>query len=210
MEFFDDPKNWGAHEIKTGRSWKLEELRIKSNADLHKLWFVLLKERNMLKTMEHACKEESEMFPSPERIDKIEESMENLEKVVKERNNAYFLLETGERHERPLFRRRDTFESRFKTFQEAHAEEHTVPEVAQPDYRPTNYTPNEMKYDFLMKEKWNKKRSSETRRNYRIVCEMMKRFPDMDKEAIKEQYPDVDLEAVRLRIDRVYNEKNLK
>jgi hypothetical protein len=38
MEFFDDSKNWGATEVKSGRSWKKEELRLKSNADLHKLW----------------------------------------------------------------------------------------------------------------------------------------------------------------------------
>ena len=39
MEFFDDPKNWGVHKIVTGRSWKKEELRLKSNEDLHKLWY---------------------------------------------------------------------------------------------------------------------------------------------------------------------------
>lgn len=101
MEFFDNQKNWGETEVKTGRSWTLDELRIKSNSDLHKLWFVLLKERNMLMTMEHECKKEMELFPSPERVDKVKISMENLETVVRERNRAYHMLETGVDGERP-------------------------------------------------------------------------------------------------------------
>lgn len=39
-------------------------------------------------------------MPSPERIHKVRESMENIETVVKERNRAYFELETGETGER--------------------------------------------------------------------------------------------------------------
>jgi len=38
MEFFDDKKNWGEVSVRVGRAWKIDELRIKSNTDLHKLW----------------------------------------------------------------------------------------------------------------------------------------------------------------------------
>lgn len=68
---------------------------------LNKYRYVLLKERNMLMTMEEACKKESEIFPNPERLDKIRNSMNNLESIVRERNRAYHMLETGETGERP-------------------------------------------------------------------------------------------------------------
>ena len=38
--------------------------------------FVLLKEKNMLLTMEHACDEEYHIFPNPERIDKVQAQRE--------------------------------------------------------------------------------------------------------------------------------------
>jgi large subunit ribosomal protein L47 len=41
-DFFDDPKNWGVEEVKTGRSWTVDELRNKSNVDLQKLWWVMI------------------------------------------------------------------------------------------------------------------------------------------------------------------------
>lgn len=55
----------------------------------------------MLLTMEQEAKNQWKLFPSPERIDKVQESMENLESVVRERNVAYHELETGETGERP-------------------------------------------------------------------------------------------------------------
>ena len=55
----------------------------------------------MLLTMEHECNSETRIFPSPERIDRVAESMENLEAVVRERNKAYHELETGQGAERP-------------------------------------------------------------------------------------------------------------
>lgn len=51
--------------------------------------------------MEEDAKTECRVFPSPERLDKVEDSMENLETVVRERNVAYHQLETGETGERP-------------------------------------------------------------------------------------------------------------
>lgn len=43
MEFFDDKKNWAAEQVKVGRAWSKDELRIKSNGDLHKLWYLIKK-----------------------------------------------------------------------------------------------------------------------------------------------------------------------
>ncbi|XP_044290335.1 39S ribosomal protein L47, mitochondrial [Varanus komodoensis] len=70
-EFFDDPQNWGKTEVKSGDSWTVEQLRGKSSEDLHKLWFVLLKERNMLLTLEQEAKRQRLPMPSPERLDKV-------------------------------------------------------------------------------------------------------------------------------------------
>lgn len=55
----------------------------------------------MLLTMEQEAKDQTRLFPSPERLDKVEDSMENLETVIRERNVAYHQLETGETGERP-------------------------------------------------------------------------------------------------------------
>jgi large subunit ribosomal protein L47 len=49
----------------------------------------------MLMSMQHAYSEAYLAMPNEERLDKVEESMENLEEVAKERNRAYYQLECG-------------------------------------------------------------------------------------------------------------------
>ncbi|XP_015926717.2 large ribosomal subunit protein uL29m isoform X2 [Parasteatoda tepidariorum] len=196
MEFFDDSKNWGEEEVKSGRAWTIDELRIKSNSDLHKLWFVLYKEKNMLLTMEHAAKEEVELFPSPERIDKVEISMENLEAVVRERNEAYYLLETGETGERPHGWKEDEF-GRFNCVP---LEEHLIPmkenkKFLEEDLFPTMETVNPTVPEFLLKlsEKERFLKRIERKKQRMHIKKLFKEFPNMDMEALQEQYPDVDV-----------------
>ncbi|XP_060027996.1 large ribosomal subunit protein uL29m isoform X2 [Erinaceus europaeus] len=108
-EFFDDPKNWGEEKVKSGAAWTCQQLRNKSNEDLHKLWYVLLKERNMLLTLEQEAKRQRLPMPSPERLEKVVDSMDALDKVVEERENALRLLQTGQEKARPGAWRRNIF-----------------------------------------------------------------------------------------------------
>lgn len=72
MEFFDDKKNWTEMiRVKHGRPWRVDELRLKSNVELHQLWYVLHKERNMLLTMEEFYIQQDRTMPSHERIAKV-------------------------------------------------------------------------------------------------------------------------------------------
>ncbi|KAM8953447.1 large ribosomal subunit protein uL29m [Pelodytes ibericus] len=99
-EFFDDPKNWGETSVKSGDSWTIEQLRGKSSEDLHKLWYVLLKEKNMLLTLEQESKRQRMAMPGADRLSKVENSMEKIDTVVKEREDSLRLLQTGQ--EKPL------------------------------------------------------------------------------------------------------------
>ncbi|XP_055610220.1 39S ribosomal protein L47, mitochondrial [Uranotaenia lowii] len=196
MEFFDDKKNWGENEIKHGRSWKKDELRIKSNTDLHKLWFVLLKERNMLLTMEHECNEKMELFPNPERIDKVNESMKNLEDVVRERNRAYYELETGETGERPGEVVENQLGLRFyyKMF------EHVIPKFANKAWNEKHnfsYRGSAVrKFLKLYREKLYNVKRKQRNRDRNEVMSLLKRFPNMDRIAIAEKYPSVDVDKL--------------
>lgn len=200
MEFFDDKKNWGQNEVKHGRAWTKDELRIKSNPDLHKLWFVLLKERNMLMTMEHEYDEKCQYFPSPERVDKVKISMENLESVVKERNQAYHELETGE----PGVRIEETVRNNFGLKVNYQPTEHLIPKMENLKWRRSQKFGGYAVRQFLLKYKekmWNIKRKAKNRdRNH--VVKLLRRFPDLDINLLREKYPDVDIDKI-LRDDKV-------
>ncbi|KAM3706517.1 hypothetical protein ACB098_03G156000 [Castanea mollissima] len=68
-----------------GRSWKAPELRLKSWDDLNKLWYVLLKEKNMLMTQRQMLHSQNLRFPNPERIPKVRKSMCRIKQVLTER-----------------------------------------------------------------------------------------------------------------------------
>lgn len=197
MEFFDLKENWAINEVRVGRSWRKDELRIKSNQDLHKLWFVLLKERNMLLTMQHEMNDNCYPFPSPERLDKVHESMVNLEEVVRERNRAYYLLETGETGERPgrLAVNKLSMQNFFKFT------EHPNPPPTHLGWfinRHCGCRRREVaKFRLYLNEQiWLKKlRAQRRERNH--VKHLYKRFPYIDEEALQEQYPNVDLDKIK-------------
>ncbi|XP_070688642.1 large ribosomal subunit protein uL29m [Pempheris klunzingeri] len=108
-EFFDLHENWGETTVKSAAPWTAKQLRTKSNEDLHKLWYVLLKEKNMLLTLQQEAKRQMVQMPSPERLKKVERSMTRLETVVTERETALRLLQTGQEKGRPGAWRRNLF-----------------------------------------------------------------------------------------------------
>ncbi|CAH1394473.1 unnamed protein product [Nezara viridula] len=198
MEFFDSEENWTKGEVKVGRSWKKEELRIKSNEDLHKLWYVLLKEKNMLLTMEHEYKQCYESFPSPERIDKVKESMFNLEDVVRERNKAYWLLETGQTGERPGKVVNNQLGLRY--FYKMN--EHIIPKASNNKWwKNRKFGFNNKECDRFLsfyREKIFLEKRKARNRDKNHVLGLLKRFPDMDINVLKEQYPHLNIDGLRM------------
>lgn len=199
MEFFDSKKNWGENNIRVGRAWKLDELRIKSNTDLHKLWYVLLKERNMLYTMEYECNEKMQLFPNPERIDKVQLSMDNIETVIRERNVAYYKLETGETGERPV----EEVVNLLGLPEKQQQTEYYLPKFMNTrwvrSYHEHGYINSIAIKKFLRsyREKQHNEARKARNRDFNHVQHLLKRFPDMDMEKLKAEYPDVDIEKAK-------------
>jgi ribosomal protein L29 len=69
-----------------GGDWKAWMLRNKSTEDLHKLWYVLLKERNALLTEQAECYSRNMIFPNPFRKSKVRKSMARIKLVLHERS----------------------------------------------------------------------------------------------------------------------------
>lgn len=196
LEFFDVKKNWGESEVKHGRSWLLPELRIKSNADLHKLWFIMLKEKNMLLTVEHEAKDQHRLFPSAERLDKVKISMENIEEVVRERNRAYHELETGETGERPG----KVVYNQIGIKYYYRKSEHVIPYFMNKKWRESRrfgYSGKDVAM-FLSKYReklWNEKRKAKNRDQNEVI-QLLKRNPELDRQLLQAKFPQVNIQRI--------------
>lgn len=83
-------KGEGAGATKTGRAWRTAELRLKSYDDLHRLWYVLLRERNVLLTEKEWCRSNGRHWVRGEsNLYKVKRSMARLKGVVGERSRVY-------------------------------------------------------------------------------------------------------------------------
>ena len=79
----------GESAAAAGRAWRAAELRGKSFEDLHRLWFVLLKERNHLKSLRAAARAAGEGdILNPHRLTKLRRSMARIKLVLSERARA--------------------------------------------------------------------------------------------------------------------------
>jgi large subunit ribosomal protein L47 len=85
-DFFEADRSLGDEKPNVyGRGWKASELRLKSWDDLQKLWYVLLKEKNMLLSQRQMMNSQNLRFPNPERLPKVRKSMCRIKHVLTER-----------------------------------------------------------------------------------------------------------------------------
>ncbi|CAM9506117.1 unnamed protein product [Ectocarpus fasciculatus] len=89
LEEFRDPEVVKAGDVPiVGRSWTVPELRRKSFEDLHKLWFVLYKEKNMLMSQVVLSRRSKVPIPAGDRRQKVKRSMKAIKVVVGERQRV--------------------------------------------------------------------------------------------------------------------------
>ncbi|KAG0289164.1 54S ribosomal protein L4 mitochondrial [Linnemannia gamsii] len=91
-EFFENAKSIPTEKSWTGRAWRASELRVKSFDDLHKLWFVLLKERNVLAAQKEEARRfhiSKQYFSNKGRQIKCQKSMARIKFVLNERRLAW-------------------------------------------------------------------------------------------------------------------------
>ena len=154
----------------------------------------------MLLTMEAEYKRQVEIMPNPERVDKVEQSMENLETVVRERNRAYHELETGESGERERIIRNGPFGIDVGYVKM----EHFLPRKYNIEYRKmlryryyTSWNKHVRDFHGRFLEMRRQEDRQERLKQMRMVAWILQRFPDSDELALKEKYPKADINAVK-------------
>ncbi|KAM6494342.1 Mitochondrial 39-S ribosomal protein L47 (MRP-L47) domain containing protein [Amanita muscaria] len=80
-------------QSRTGRAWKASELRLKSFEDLHTLWYIVLRERNLLATQKEEARRmgisDTGLQVSAERVHQCRKTMARIKAVLNERRLAY-------------------------------------------------------------------------------------------------------------------------
>ncbi|KAF4521907.1 hypothetical protein B566_EDAN007462 [Ephemera danica] len=122
--------------------------------------------------------------------------MENLETVVRERNRAYFELETGESGERPekLVYNQLGMQHRYRM------SEHLIPRFMNRAWREKYKFGYEgaavHKFLRLYREKIANKEKQRKFKEIKYVRQLFKKFPNIDIEAVKKHHPDVDIDEI--------------
>lgn len=96
-EFFENGKFLSLHNVDHsikkpyfhGRPWSASELRRKSFDDLHKLWYVLLKEKNLLFTQQTEATRLGLHWLEEDRLNSVHQSMARIKGILTERKNAF-------------------------------------------------------------------------------------------------------------------------
>ncbi|KAI8870510.1 MRP-L47-domain-containing protein, partial [Ramicandelaber brevisporus] len=91
-EFFEDGRSLPLTSAQTGRAWLVSELRQKSFDDLHRLWIILLKERNLLASQRLEAKRYGvpiTHYSNRSRVIKCKKTMRRIMTVLTERRIAY-------------------------------------------------------------------------------------------------------------------------
>ena len=86
-EFFESNQKWFWREKEgaAGRPWTCAYLRLKSFEDLHKLWWVCIKEQNKLESQKLEAKRFRMMFPFGNRLFDVKRSLSRIKRVLWER-----------------------------------------------------------------------------------------------------------------------------
>ena len=80
---------------RVGRPWTAAELRLKSFDDLHKLWFVCLKERNLVLSDRLYLKQIGQAVADTSRLSKVKLTMARIKVVLGERARAQKMLQVA-------------------------------------------------------------------------------------------------------------------
>ncbi|KAJ3207596.1 54S ribosomal protein L4 mitochondrial [Dinochytrium kinnereticum] len=91
LDFFDTEKGWSwrDNEKPTGRAWTAAELRGKSFEDLHRLWWVCIKEVNLLESQRIEARRFRRIFPHDDRVKQVKLTMRRTKLVLWERRIMY-------------------------------------------------------------------------------------------------------------------------